>query len=115
VSDQENLAKDLEASKSEVAEVDDRVAQHKDDSEATEDQARNMVKHANWKSRREPLEEVHARDFDLLAEIENAKIYEAKARKLAYPEEEDFEGCEDSGEPDGSKDPVGDDVAPDED
>nr|XP_009603898.1 uncharacterized protein LOC104098781 [Nicotiana tomentosiformis] len=55
-----------------------------------------MVKHAKWKSRREPLEGVHARDFDLLAEIENAKIYEAKVRKLAYPEEEDFEGYEDS-------------------
>ncbi|XP_070046983.1 uncharacterized protein YGR130C-like [Nicotiana tomentosiformis] len=73
VSDQEYLANDLDAAKLEVvvvrAEADDRVAQHKADAEVTQDQARNMVKHAKWQSRREALEGVHARDFDLLAEI----------------------------------------------
>ncbi|XP_070049503.1 uncharacterized protein [Nicotiana tomentosiformis] len=69
---QENLAKELEAAKLEVvvfrAEADDRVAQHKADAEVARDQARNMVKHANWQSRREALDRVYARDFDLLAE-----------------------------------------------
>jgi len=73
-----------------------------------------MVKHAKWQSRREALEGVHAQNFDLLAEIETAKIYEAKIRKMAYPEE-DSEGSKESGESDGGEDPVGDDVAPDED
>ncbi|XP_070036504.1 interactor of constitutive active ROPs 3-like [Nicotiana tomentosiformis] len=96
VSVQENLAKDLEAAKSEVvmvrAEANDRMAGHKDDAEVAQDQERNMVKNAKWKSRRDALEGVHAQNFDLLAEIENAKIYEAKSRKLAYPQEEDSEG-----------------------
>ncbi|XP_070049745.1 WEB family protein At5g55860-like [Nicotiana tomentosiformis] len=73
VTGQENLAKDLDAAKLEVvvvmAEADDRVAQHKADAEVTQDQARNMVKHAKWQSRREAFEGVHAWDFDLLAEI----------------------------------------------
>nr|XP_009599158.1 myosin heavy chain, clone 203-like [Nicotiana tomentosiformis] len=90
VSGQEILAKKLEAAKSEVvvvrAETDDMVAQHKANAEAIQDQARHMT----------------------------AKIYEAKARKLAYSKE-DSEGSKESGESDGSEDPVDDDAAPDED
>ncbi|XP_033515135.1 GRIP domain-containing protein RUD3-like [Nicotiana tomentosiformis] len=75
---QENLAKELEAAKLEVtvvrAEADDKVAQYKADAEAIQDQAKNMVKHARWQSRREGLEGVHVQNFDVLAEIENAKI-----------------------------------------
>ncbi|XP_070045043.1 uncharacterized protein [Nicotiana tomentosiformis] len=78
VSGQENLAKDLEAAKLEVAVVrvgaDDRVVQHKTDAKVAQDQVRNMVKHTKWQSRREALEGVHARDFDLLVQIENADI-----------------------------------------
>nr|XP_016488330.1 PREDICTED: uncharacterized protein LOC107808335 [Nicotiana tabacum] len=66
-------------------------------------------------TRKEALKGVHAQGFDLLDEIENAKISETKARKPAYPEEEDFEGSEDSDEPEGGEDPEGDDAAPGED
>ncbi|XP_070042704.1 uncharacterized protein [Nicotiana tomentosiformis] len=49
VSSQENLAKELEAAKSEVvvvkAEANKRVAQHKADAEAAQDQVRNLVEH----------------------------------------------------------------------
>nr|XP_016439888.1 PREDICTED: uncharacterized protein LOC107765724 [Nicotiana tabacum] len=80
---QENLAKELEAAKLEVimakTEANDKVAQFKADVEAIQKQARNMVKHARWKSQREALEGVHAQNFDILAEIENAKLCEAKA------------------------------------
>ncbi|XP_070054315.1 uncharacterized protein [Nicotiana tomentosiformis] len=97
VSGQENLAKELDAAKSEVvvakSEADDKVAQFKADVEAIQEQAKNMVKHTRWKSRREALEGVHAQNFDILAEIKNAKKYEAKAWKLVYPEE-DSEGSE---------------------
>ncbi|XP_070045333.1 uncharacterized protein [Nicotiana tomentosiformis] len=118
VSGEENMAKELEAAKSEVVvakiEADDKVAQVKAVVEAIQELAKNMVKHARWQSRREALEGVHAQNFDILAEIENAKTYKAKAQKLAYPEE-DSGGSEESGEFDGGEDPIGDDVAHDED
>nr|XP_016472395.1 PREDICTED: myosin-2 heavy chain-like [Nicotiana tabacum] len=37
------------------------------------------------------LKEVHARGFNLSAEIEDAKVLETDAKKLTYPEEEDSE------------------------
>ncbi|XP_070037087.1 uncharacterized protein [Nicotiana tomentosiformis] len=109
-------AEEHEVAKSEVVmaktKADKNVAQFKADVEAIQEQARNMVKHARWQSRREAIEGVHAQSFDILAKIENAKECEAKAWKLAYPEE-DSEGSEESGGSDGAEDPVGDDVAPD--
>ncbi|XP_070048809.1 uncharacterized protein [Nicotiana tomentosiformis] len=99
VSGQENLARELEAAKSEF----------KVDVEAIQEQAKNMVKHARWEARREALERVHAQNFDILAEIENAKICEARAQKLAYPQE-DSEGLSESK---GGEDPEGEDVASD--
>nr|XP_009762856.1 PREDICTED: calcium-binding and coiled-coil domain-containing protein 1-like [Nicotiana sylvestris] len=93
VSSQENLAEELEVARLEIAEVNvkanEKVAQHKVDAEAAQDQAKYLVEHMKWKSRREALAGVQAQGFNLLAEIVNAKISEAKARKLAYPEEED--------------------------
>ncbi|XP_070031780.1 MAR-binding filament-like protein 1-1 [Nicotiana tomentosiformis] len=119
ISSQENLAKELEVAKSEIvvvkAEADERVAQHKVDAEVAQDQVRNLVEHMKWQSRREALEGVRAQGFDLLAEIENANVSEAMARKLAYPKEEDSEGSEDSDDPEGSGDPKGDEAAPDKD
>ncbi|XP_070049979.1 MAR-binding filament-like protein 1-1 [Nicotiana tomentosiformis] len=118
VSGQENLAKELEASKLEVItaqnEADKKVAQLKVDVEAIHEQAKNMVKHAKWESRRGTLEGVHAQNFDILTEIENAKTCETNARRLAFPEE-DSEASEESGQSGGEEDPVGDDVALNED
>ncbi|XP_070057000.1 uncharacterized protein [Nicotiana tomentosiformis] len=119
VSDRESLAKELKMAKSEVivvkTEADEMVAQYKADAEAAEELVKNIVEHMKWQSQREALEKVHARGFDLSAKIENAKVLKAEARKLAYPEEEDSEECEDLGGSEGGENPEGDDAAPDED
>nr|XP_033515631.1 protein maph-9-like [Nicotiana tomentosiformis] len=119
VSDRESLAKELRTAKSEVivvkAEADEMVAQYKAHAEAAQDLVKTIVEHIKWQSRREALEEVHFRGFDLSAEIKNAKVLEAEARKLAYAEEEDSEESEDLGKSEGGGGPEGDDAAPDED
>ncbi|XP_070026618.1 uncharacterized protein [Nicotiana sylvestris] len=97
------------------AEADKKVAQHKVDAEAAKDQAKYLVEHMKWQARREALEEVQAQGFDLMAEIENAKISEVEVRNLAYPEEEDSDGFEDSDELDGGEEPEGEDASLDED
>lgn len=67
------MAKELEAAKLEVI-----TAQNEDDkgmahlkvyAEAIQEQAKNMLKHAWWESRRKNLEGVHAQKFDILNEI----------------------------------------------
>uniref|UniRef100_A0A1S3ZAU6 Myosin heavy chain, embryonic smooth muscle isoform-like n=1 Tax=Nicotiana tabacum TaxID=4097 RepID=A0A1S3ZAU6_TOBAC len=84
VFDRETIAKELKVAKSVVeetkADVDEMVAQYKADGEAAQ-----------------AFEEVHARSFDLSAEDESAKGFEAEAKKLAYPkDEEDSEGSDES-------------------
>nr|XP_009618570.1 myosin-2 heavy chain-like [Nicotiana tomentosiformis] len=49
------------------------------------------------------------------AEVAQDQVFEDKARKLAYLEEEDSEGSEDSRESKGGGDPEGDDESPDKD
>ena len=87
-----NMANKLEAAKSEVVVTNTKayakVAQFKVDVEAIQTQAKSMVDHAKWQALREALAGVHAQDFDLLAEIENAKAKETRAQKLAFPEED---------------------------
>ncbi|XP_070049845.1 uncharacterized protein [Nicotiana tomentosiformis] len=96
LSGQERLAKELEAAKSEVTvantKADARVDQFKVDVEAIQAHAKSM-------------------DFDISAEIENAKAEEARARKLAFPEE----GSESLSESEGGEDPEDEDAASDED
>nr|XP_033516192.1 uncharacterized protein LOC104112386 isoform X1 [Nicotiana tomentosiformis] len=108
-SDRKSLAKELETAKSLAvvvkADADEMVAQYKADAEATQDLVKNLIEHMKWQSRREAPEEVHARVFDLSAEIEDAKVLETESKKLAYPKEEYFEdssiseGGEDPGNP----------------
>lgn len=71
-----------------------------------------MVENMKCQSWKESLEGVQALGFDLLAEIEYAMLFEAKSRKLAYPDEENFEGSECSYKPEGSGDPEGEDASP---
>nr|XP_016512349.1 PREDICTED: putative protein tag-278 [Nicotiana tabacum] len=91
VAERDTLDKDLKIAKPAVeitrAAVAEMVAQYRADAE----------------SRREALEEVHARGFDLSAKIKNAKRLKAEAKKLADPEDE--EGFEGSGESVDGKDP----------
>lgn len=77
------------------ADVDEMVSQYKDNAKAAQDRLKDIVEYVKWQTRREALEEVHARDFDWSAEIESVKGLEAKAKKLAYPEDkEDSEGSD---------------------
>ncbi|XP_070054919.1 uncharacterized protein [Nicotiana tomentosiformis] len=92
VSDRENLAKELETAKLVVlvvkVDVDEIVSQYKANTDAAQDQTKDIVEHAKRQSLREALEEIHAYGFDLSAEIESAKGLEAKDKKLSYPEYE---------------------------
>lgn len=85
VSDREKLAKELETAKSEAKVVkidaDEMVAIYKADTEAAQVRAKDVIEYTKWQSRREALEEIHARGFDLSAEIEIAKELEAEAKK----------------------------------
>lgn len=99
----ENLVTELEAAKSEVkatkADAEVVVAIYRADAEVSQVRAKEVTEasqvrenlvaeHTNHQSRRENLEEIHARDFDLTVEIESAKELEAEARGLAYPNDE---------------------------
>nr|XP_016466315.1 PREDICTED: uncharacterized protein LOC107789060 [Nicotiana tabacum] len=115
ISSQESLATELEAAKSDVVvantKADAKVAQFKVDVEAIQAYANSMVDHARWEARRESIEGVYAQGFDILAKIENAKVEEAGARKLPFPEK----GSESLTESEGREDPDDEDAAPDED
>ncbi|XP_070031035.1 uncharacterized protein [Nicotiana tomentosiformis] len=115
VAGQESLATELEAAKSEVAvastKANAKVDQFKVDVEAIQAQAKSMVDHANWEALKEALEGVHAQGFDILAKIENAKVEEARARKLVFSEE-DSKSLTKS---EGREDPEDEDATPDED
>ncbi|XP_070035253.1 uncharacterized protein [Nicotiana tomentosiformis] len=92
VSDEAILANELEVARSKVTvantKADAKVAQFRVDVEAIQGKAKGMVDHAKWQARREALERVHPQSFDIMAEIENAKEEEARARRLAFPEED---------------------------
>ncbi|XP_070010789.1 uncharacterized protein [Nicotiana sylvestris] len=103
ISDRENLAKELETAKpkAKVVKIDaNEMVAYKANAEAAQVRAKDIIEYAKRQSRREALEEIHARDFDLSAEIESAK------------DDEDFK---DLGESEGGGDPEDDKVAPGED
>nr|XP_016435406.1 PREDICTED: myosin heavy chain, embryonic smooth muscle isoform-like [Nicotiana tabacum] len=93
VSDRDTLAKELMAAKSVVevtkADADEMVAQYKADAEETQDQLKDITEYVRWQSQREALEEIHARGFDLSSEFKSAMGFEAKTKKLAYPEDKE--------------------------
>ncbi|XP_070036068.1 kinesin-like protein KIN-7O [Nicotiana tomentosiformis] len=103
-SDRERLATKLAVAKSEVektmANADAMVAVYRSDAKAAQVRAKEVTEaaqaqenwvaeHAKCQSRRETLEEIHARGFDLIAEIEKAKELEAETRGLAFPDDDD--------------------------
>lgn len=59
--------------------------------EAAQVRTIRVVEHAKIQFRRETLEEIHARGFDLSIEIESAKKLKAETKKLAYPDDDDSE------------------------
>ncbi|XP_070040208.1 MAR-binding filament-like protein 1-1 [Nicotiana tomentosiformis] len=99
VADREALSKELKAAKSVVevtkVDADEMVAQYR--AEAARDRLKDIVEYEKCQSQSEALEEIHARGFVLSAEIETAKVLEAEAKKLSYPEEEEKKDSEGSG------------------
>nr|XP_016449587.1 PREDICTED: ATP synthase subunit b-like [Nicotiana tabacum] len=83
VAARDTLDKELEAAKLAVeitkADAEEMVAQYKADAEAAQERLKDIVKYVRWQSRREVLEEVHARGFYLSAEIVNFKRLEFEA------------------------------------
>ncbi|XP_070035671.1 uncharacterized protein [Nicotiana tomentosiformis] len=105
----------LEAEKAK-AEADAFVAVYRADAKATQVQAKKAAETAQtrvyWvaelakcQSRRETLEEIHARGFDLTEEIKKAKELEANAGALASNDDDDRSksGSESGEEPDGEE------------
>ncbi|XP_070039168.1 uncharacterized protein [Nicotiana tomentosiformis] len=80
------LGKDLKATTSKLettsADVDEMVAQYMADVKAAEARLKTNAEYVRRLSRRETLEEIHARGFDLSTEIEEAQNLEAEAKKL---------------------------------
>ncbi|XP_070032949.1 uncharacterized protein [Nicotiana tomentosiformis] len=105
------------------ADADAFVAVYQVDAEATQVQAREAADIANTQahwvaelanslSRRETLEEIHARGFDLAEEIKKAKELEFDAEALAY---DDADGDADDWSKSGSesgKEPDGEEISP---
>ncbi|XP_019253999.1 PREDICTED: uncharacterized protein LOC109232707 [Nicotiana attenuata] len=71
-------------------------ARAKEISSAAEVKLSSALDHARRQSRRTTLEEVHARGFDLSADIERAKILEEEAAAL-LSDEDDSANCSESG------------------
>ncbi|XP_070043199.1 uncharacterized protein [Nicotiana tomentosiformis] len=83
--------------------AEEMVAQYTTDVEAAEASLKTTVDYVRRVSRRETLEEIHARGFDLSSEIEEAKRLEVEAKKLSDPEDEEgSKGSEESESPDGA-------------
>ncbi|XP_070050604.1 uncharacterized protein [Nicotiana tomentosiformis] len=121
-SDQAKRIKELEAQLAEAKVVvesskilaDKSIAVYRADAEAAQMEAREAVDiadtRAHWiaelakyRSRRETLEEIHARGFDLTEEIKKAKELEVEAEALASDGDDDDDDCSKSGSEDGGE------------
>ncbi|XP_070047462.1 vicilin-like seed storage protein At2g18540 [Nicotiana tomentosiformis] len=72
----------------------------KEISDAAEVRLSRVAEHARRQSRRETLEEVHARGFDLTVDIESAKVLEDEAEALLSDDEDSVSGSENGGDED---------------
>ncbi|XP_070037297.1 uncharacterized protein [Nicotiana tomentosiformis] len=109
VAERDTLGREYEVMKSKLGttsvDAEEMLAQYKADVEASEAHLKTNAEYMRQLSRRETLEQIHARDFDLLAEIKEAIKLEAEAKKLHKPEgvevsegSEGSEGLDDSGD-----------------
>nr|XP_009600602.1 uncharacterized protein LOC104096026 [Nicotiana tomentosiformis] len=119
ITTRETLVKELEAARSEAettrADAKEMMARYKADVEAAQERLKAIVEYVKWQSRREALEEVHARGFNLSAKLENIKRLKAEDKELAYPkDEEDSEGSDGSEDGEDSDGP-GDEASSSED
>ncbi|XP_070031773.1 uncharacterized protein [Nicotiana tomentosiformis] len=103
IAEQDTLGREYEAIKSKLettsADAEVMVAQYKADVEAVETHLKTKAEYVKRLSQRETLEEIHARGFDMSAEIKEAKKLEAEAKELYQPEGvEGSEGSDSSGD-----------------
>ncbi|XP_070035710.1 uncharacterized protein [Nicotiana tomentosiformis] len=98
--------------------ADKSIAMYRTDAKATQMQLREASDREQWiinsakcQSRREILEEIHTRGFDLSEEIARAKVLEAEARQLVSFDDEDDD---EEGSPGGSDEGPEGEVAPEE-
>ncbi|XP_070054391.1 uncharacterized protein [Nicotiana tomentosiformis] len=89
IAERDSLGKELETMRSRLeatsTNADKMVAQYKADVEATKVRLKTTAEYVRRLSRRETLKEIHARGFDIYAEIEEAKRLEVDAKRLADP------------------------------
>ncbi|XP_070039958.1 uncharacterized protein [Nicotiana tomentosiformis] len=90
--------------------------QAREAAETTEARAHWVAELAKCRSRRETLEEIHSRGFDLTEEIKRAKELEVDAEALASDDDDDDDGSksgsESGEEPDGEETALGDNQEP---
>ncbi|XP_070056701.1 uncharacterized protein [Nicotiana tomentosiformis] len=72
----------------------------KEISDATEVRLSRVADHARRQSRKETLEEIHARGFDLTTDIKSAKVLEDEAVALLSDDEDSASGYESDGDED---------------
>ncbi|XP_070032551.1 uncharacterized protein [Nicotiana tomentosiformis] len=90
------LRSKLDATSTDAEEI---VAQYKTNVEVAETRLKTKTEYIKRLSQRETLEEIHARGFDLSAEIEEARRLKAKAKERYEPK--GSEGSDDSGDESG--------------
>ncbi|XP_070045443.1 uncharacterized protein [Nicotiana tomentosiformis] len=117
------LAKDKSEAEKAKAKVEAIMAVYWADAEAAQVQARKAARTtqtrahwitelAKWQSRRETLEEIHARGFNLTDEIIKAREHEADAGALASSDDDDDDGSKSGSE--NGEDLDGEEAAPGE-
>ncbi|XP_070056943.1 uncharacterized protein [Nicotiana tomentosiformis] len=112
LAERDALGNECEAIKSQLhtttANAEEMVAQYRADVEAAKAHLKTTTEYVKWLSRRETLEEIHARGFDLSTKIEEEKSLEIEAKMLAEPEDDEgSEGSEEPEGPNGSGDELG--------
>lgn len=84
VAEGDALRREYEALKSKLdttsADAEEMVAQYKADVEGAETRLKTNIEYVKRMSRRETLKEIHARGFDLSAEIEEVKNLDAEEK-----------------------------------
>lgn len=81
----------LEVASIDSSKVQDMLDQYKNNVEIAEAHLITKAEYIKWLSQRETLEEIHARRFDLSAEIEESKRLKAKAKEIYESEGSDTE------------------------
>ncbi|XP_070049178.1 uncharacterized protein [Nicotiana tomentosiformis] len=94
------------------ADIEAAQVQAREEAETAQTRAHWIAELAKCQSRRETLEEIHARGFDLTDEIMKAKKHEADIGALAFSDDDDDDGSKSGSE--NGEDLDGEEVFPEE-